>query len=198
MEVKGRGCIIKDLPAFQPTSIDTHIFRVLLPSPHLLLVQTDRNGHAWQQTHALRAARLTRAWASATWNSNQPTLNPGHPPLSAGLFCQAPLDLNYLPSNTTPGYIRPTMLSGCGEKLWEYTYWGCFFPLQINAESTFILRNPLFLFCTTIQVGNSFKMSTCNSVPNADLTVYLPDFNLFSLIMRQQHYFQSLISLQPQ
>lgn len=65
-------------------------------------------------------------------------------------FCQAPLDLNYLPSNTTPGYIRPTMLSGCGEKLWEYTYWGVFFPLQINAESTFILRNPLFLFCTTI------------------------------------------------
>lgn len=36
-------------------------------------------------------------------------------------FCQAPLGLNYLPSNTTPGHIRLTKLSGCGEKLWEYT-----------------------------------------------------------------------------
>lgn len=84
----------------------------LLPSPHLLLVQTDRNGPAWQQTPALRTASMMIA-RFLLHEIQTGSLSIRDVQLYPLTFCHTPLDLS---CHFTLKYY-PWMPSGCGENL---------------------------------------------------------------------------------
>lgn len=96
-------------------------------------------------------------------------------------FCQTPLDLNYLPSNTTPGHIRHYAL-WMSWKTVGICLLRVFFSFPNICRKHFYFKKSSVLYYA-LQVG--FK--------NAHM-----QFRATSLTMRQQYCFQHLISLQPQ